>query len=240
MKHKLFRTLALICAAAFLISAVPLTAAAAEVTVDAVSSAEQDMFGTEESPIQGEDKTQRERSIKYYRCEDGTYVAAIYNTPVHYQLNGQWEDIDNTLIADSTKGGVAYYTNTANDFRVHLPAELNTNAPASVEKDGYTLSWVLQNSAAVSGRIVEKAETQSASTTAKTRTTVTADGTTVQKIEAGNEEKMTLPDRRGAVRYEKVFTDTELRYDVVGDTVKESLILNSITAAESLSPCKVT
>ena len=67
MKHKLFRTLALICAAAFLVSAVPLTAVAAEVTKDAVSSAEQGVFDNVESPIQSEDKTQRDRTTKYFR-----------------------------------------------------------------------------------------------------------------------------------------------------------------------------
>ena len=40
----------------------------------------------------------REESVKHFHLEDGSYVAAQYNSPVHYKdENGAWQDIDNTL-----------------------------------------------------------------------------------------------------------------------------------------------
>ena len=40
----------------------------------------------------------REESVKHFRLEDGTYVAAQYNYPVHYvDENGKMQDIDNKL-----------------------------------------------------------------------------------------------------------------------------------------------
>lgn len=40
----------------------------------------------------------REETVKHFRTEDGTYVAAQYDYPVHkLDANGEWQDIDNTL-----------------------------------------------------------------------------------------------------------------------------------------------
>lgn len=43
----------------------------------------------------------REESVKYFLCDDGSYVAATYSAPVHYIENGVWKEIDNTLTASS-------------------------------------------------------------------------------------------------------------------------------------------
>lgn len=45
--------------------------------------------------------------VKHFRRSDGSYVAAIYSEPVHYEKDGKLLDIDNTLVE---KDG--YYTNT--------------------------------------------------------------------------------------------------------------------------------
>lgn len=40
----------------------------------------------------------REETVKHFRLEDGSFVAAQYNNPVHYlDDNGQWQNIDNSL-----------------------------------------------------------------------------------------------------------------------------------------------
>ena len=40
----------------------------------------------------------REESVKHFRLEDGSYVAAQYSHPVHIKdADGEWQDIDNTL-----------------------------------------------------------------------------------------------------------------------------------------------
>ena len=44
-----------------------------------------------------EDVTQREENSKRYRLSDGKWIAAVYEDAVHYEVDGQWEDIDNTL-----------------------------------------------------------------------------------------------------------------------------------------------
>ena len=55
--------------------------------------------GGAESPlyIVGEDPEKREAHVKHFRLSDGTYLAAAYPYPVHYQEDGAWKPIDNRL-----------------------------------------------------------------------------------------------------------------------------------------------
>ncbi|MBT2730419.1 hypothetical protein J7E63_26675 [Bacillus sp. ISL-75] len=48
-----------------------------------------------------EDLSKREENVKHFLLKDHTYEADVYPYPVHYNVNGQWKDIDNTL-NDST------------------------------------------------------------------------------------------------------------------------------------------
>ena len=46
----------------------------------------------------------REENVKQFRLEDGTYVAAQYEKPVHYlDENNMWQNIDNTLADSGTE-----------------------------------------------------------------------------------------------------------------------------------------
>ena len=46
----------------------------------------------------------REENVKHFRLEDGSYVAAQYNYPVHYtDVNGQLVDIDNRLVESGSE-----------------------------------------------------------------------------------------------------------------------------------------
>lgn len=49
------------------------------------------------STIVGEEEELREINVKHFRRDDGSFLAAVYNTPVHYKSDAGWQDIDNTL-----------------------------------------------------------------------------------------------------------------------------------------------
>lgn len=75
--------------------------AASEPTIlpeDYVNGTRTEESGKKLSNIVVEDLELREGSVKHFRCEDGTYVAASYPMPVHYEENGQWKDIDNSMV----------------------------------------------------------------------------------------------------------------------------------------------
>ena len=221
----------------------PMTGAAAGIQTTAVSTdrAEQvdsmiSASGEAASLIRMEEPDQRTANTKVYRCENGATMAAIYDDAVHYEKDGVWYEIDNTLLSE-TRDGRVYYTNKANGFAVHLPGEWNANTPVIVEKDGQTLSWTMrQNGAALMASVVPKAE----ETTVRRLSSASTDGTlTAAAISAKNEQTMTLQNKTAVLMYTAddaenglntvgVDTSAAVQYIVSGSRIKESLVLNEL------------
>lgn len=83
---------------------------------------------------------------KHYDNGDGTYTSYIDSAPLHYYEDGEWIDIDNTLVQDENGN----YTNKSNSMKVTLSSETsvesvsektNDNQMVSINYDGYSLSW---------------------------------------------------------------------------------------------------
>lgn len=86
---------------------------------------------------------------KHYDNGDGTYTAYIDTVPLHYYENGEWLDIDNTLIQDENGN----YVNRSNSMKVTLSSETSVspvnaidetsndnNQMVSIDYNGYSLS----------------------------------------------------------------------------------------------------
>lgn len=54
---------------------------------------------------------------KHYDNHDGTTTALIHSTPLHYLDDGEWRDINNTLMPGQDNN----YVNTSNSMKVSLP-----------------------------------------------------------------------------------------------------------------------
>ena len=87
----------------------------------------------------------RTEYIKEYKMPDGLHMAVVYPDAVHYEEDGRWLDIDNTLKATGI-GANAVYTNTAGVWDVQFPQSLSAGKPVTVTKDGYTLSFFMAGS----------------------------------------------------------------------------------------------
>ena len=103
---KFQKALAVLLSAALLLQAVPLRAMAEEaVSSAAVQEAEKTALPTDfveekslEAQVVYEETEQRSAAEKHFRLSDGSFVAASYPGPVHYETeDGAWEEIDNTL-----------------------------------------------------------------------------------------------------------------------------------------------
>ncbi|RHV90082.1 hypothetical protein DXA96_07680 [Lachnospiraceae bacterium OF09-33XD] len=73
-----------------------------------------------ESPILEEVEDRREVNTKHFLTADHTYLAAVYPSAVHYEEDGVWKEIDNTLQLQSDETGSEYYGNTASDTHVRF------------------------------------------------------------------------------------------------------------------------
>lgn len=86
----------------------------------------------------------REEHAKHFVCEDGSYIVATYNDPVHYNEDGQWKEIDNSLklTADVKSGsGKAMYTPKAGTVDVKIPQDFENGQKVSATNKGYTISF---------------------------------------------------------------------------------------------------
>ena len=99
--------------------------------------------------IVGEITEKRERNVKYLFKDDQTFEADVYNTAVHYQdSNGQWKDIDNSLVDAKDENGNDVLKNKENDFGVEISKNANSGKLVSIKKDDYELSWNIEKTQA--------------------------------------------------------------------------------------------
>lgn len=78
--------------------------------------------------------TKRSEYRKVFNNGDGTYTAYTNTAPIHFLDNGEWTEIDNTLVDN----GDGFYKNKNNSFSVSLPSELNI---ADAESSAVNLSY---------------------------------------------------------------------------------------------------
>lgn len=145
-----------------------------------------------ESPILEEAQEKREENTKHFLTADHTYLAAIYPSAVHYQEDGVWKDIDNTLRLQRDSEGDAYYENTASNTHVRFAQSAEDETVVSIEKDGLALSWGLapadengvENSSeeAQAEEIVEESTDQADSEFIEELTEEVADGSEDEKV----------------------------------------------------------
>lgn len=180
----------------------------------------------------------RDRFTKTFRTENHGGAAVIYGYPVHYKEGEAWKEIDNRL--EKTESG---YQNHASRVKVHFAESSNTIEMVTIEKTGRKLSW---------GFLAEKQKKQNirsqAAVQAQKREAVfqpenlypTEEGmqnrAAVQKteeksVEQENQEKMSVPGLVATGHYAEIAEDVDLEYKIIGEQVKENLILKSVKAA---------
>ncbi len=159
------------------------------------------------SPIIGEDISLRDANTKHFRHEDGSYTAAMYDTPVHYYTDGEWKEIDNTLtLTTATAEQSARYETAASGTPVSFPQAMTENEAITVFARGYDLAFSLQ-----------------------TQTGLSASASVLQTATASEEPQAVLQAQTNdsTVRYENVLSNTDLQYDVTSSAVKESIVIKA-------------
>ncbi len=146
----------------------------------------------------------REESVKHFRLEDGTYIAAQYDVPVHYlDENGAWKDIDNTL---TEKGGEF----TTSNARIKFAKKITGNETLFTLTDGkYKLTMSLDGAAKKTvGNIVNMND----------------DGGNIQtKLQ----KMMSLENLSAKVMYENILDGVDIEYVIESYNVKENIIVKS-------------
>lgn len=181
----------------------------------------------------------REESVKYFICEDSSYIAATYSSPVHYEESGKWEEIDNTLTLN-TKSGEAVYS-TKNGFDVTIPQNLTSGRSITATNKGYTVSFKIKGdtnglnmrtTASVVDTdklpsVVKMNDTVKMTGEVSASADISSSGTLTegQKIEKFNAEKMTVENQTSAVVYKNFLNRSDLEYVVTSNSLKENIVV---------------
>ncbi len=192
--------------------------------------------------IIGEEESLRDQAVKRFRRSDGTYTAVMYGEPVHYDVDGEWKDIDNSLTYEE-----GYYKNRANSFRVYLPAKIDGGKSASISVGGYGISFaplhfntsdavikpaVESNARVLKARLSELAEALATGTPADISAVPGIDAKTAamskdELVYALNAEYMTVRKTWSEASYEDVFNGADIKYEILSSKLKESIILKT-------------
>lgn len=71
----------------------------------------------------------RKEKEKHFLCEDGTMKAYKYRDIIHFNKDGKYEEINNTIIKAKE-----YYTNKANDFKISFSNDIEDSLIYKIEK----------------------------------------------------------------------------------------------------------
>lgn len=193
----------------FVIEILPLQVMAAEF-IDAVEQKEfiedlvnnpTDVEKDAEAEILYEVEEKRDEYTKVYKKSDGTYTAVKTVEPLHYLDEGVWEEINNSMILNGS-----IYTNLNNIFNVELPENIDENKELTVEKDGYKLSFSVDN-VENSSAIVEN-------------NIVTSD-TEIELVDKA------ISQTQSSVIYTDIADNTDLQYIVTPNSIKENIIVSN-------------
>lgn len=156
----------------------------------------------------GEVIDKREVNIKTFLTSDFRYQAYIYPNAVHYQVNGEFEDIDNRLV--ESKSDNTLLENTANSFKIKFAKNTNASKIVSFSSGSLGFSWgfVGLNKTFVS---VDNNESRK----------------TTQITDVSNTQSMAL--------YPDAFLNTDIQYYLDGDQIKENFILKAKGAPTSFT-----
>lgn len=159
-----------------------------------------------------EDINRREENVKHFRLEDGTYMAAQYDTAVHsLDENGEWQNIDNTLY----ESGSEYSTSNA---RVKFAKKITGNESIfTLHENNRKITLSLDGAIKKTSGMATNTETEFDET-----------ATTLQKM-------MTLDKLSSRIIYEDIIDGVDLEYIVISNNVKENIIVKEQKDAYSYS-----
>lgn len=86
-----------------------------------------------------EQNDERTENSKTFYTSNGTYASIITTDAICYEDNGEYKDIDNTII----KKDADTLTNTDNSYTVTLPKKYKSGDSVTISKDNATVSFGL-------------------------------------------------------------------------------------------------
>ncbi|TYQ18382.1 UNVERIFIED_CONTAM: LOW QUALITY PROTEIN: RHS repeat-associated protein [Acetivibrio alkalicellulosi] len=163
----------------------------------------------DEVKLVGEDISRRDKNVKHFLRDDMSFEAVIYPFSVHYEEDGEWKDIDNTLIETTDDDKNDIFKNKSNDFRVKYPKTSIPKKMVTVTKNDYELSWGIDSNS-------------------KSKVSVIEPDTKNEDL-SERDKKQFLKNLSTEIIYKDVKPGIDIKYQILPESVKEDIIINSKT-----------
>lgn len=176
----------------------------------------------------------RSQYEKHFDNHDGTKTAYVYTSPIHYLENGEWVDIDNTLVK-SEKGT---YTNAHNSMNVTLASQTAAKMTPqnsiehlmSLSYGRYGLSMDL-----MTGQIDKD---RSVSTFPSCIEVCSNDNqlngkNAFEDTDLNSDMKSVMESKISTARYKSIFNGIDMYYNIKPASVQEDIVIFDKTALQN-------
>lgn len=157
--------------------------------------------------IVGEMKEKREKNVKTFVLDNMSFESDVYPEAVHYQENGVWKDIDNTLIDEKDENNNAILSNKNNNYKIKIAKNTMSNKLLRIVKGKYEFSWKMDN--------IQQSLSQVQPLDTSQMNSLPDD----QKIKV-------LTKLSSIVNFYNICPNIDLQYVVKPEQVKENIIIN--------------
>lgn len=148
----------------------------------------------------------RDINIKHFRKDDLTFEADVFPFAVHYQKDGKWQDIDNTLVDGKDEENNDILENKDNAYKVKIAKNTSSSKLVQIQKDGYEVSWNLEGTQNILSQVKPKDQT-------------------ALNVLSDNDKKRTLPNLSSTIDFMNIYPNIDLQYEVNPQDIKENIII---------------
>ncbi len=206
----------------------------------------------------------RSANSKHFRMPDGTCVAVAYDASVHYEKDGEWVDIDNTLV-DATLIGTpqmgeikrndeltdqdrqaieqnAQRRNTHNaEYYENNANDFQVQLPKDIDSDTPIVITYEGHTVRFSANNIKEVSSNieqplsEAEATQKLQKALVGVTDTESQERIKKEHATSLQRNRSAVKYPSAQNGIDINYYVSGQSLKEDIVLRHVPTARSFS-----
>lgn len=141
--------LAIILSLSLIVSVIPVAVGAEEYSDSGYSEnssvTEETSANSEQPEVEpvAEIKELRNENEKHFLMNDRSIQAVVYSQPVHYKVDDEWVDIDNSLVSESASDAedIDGYCTRDNNIKVKIAKNSNSKKQVSIKSKDYAISW---------------------------------------------------------------------------------------------------
>ncbi|MEG1515746.1 MAG: DUF6531 domain-containing protein, partial [Clostridia bacterium] len=182
-----------------------------------------------------EDIHLRSESIKQYDMGAGRYQAVMYPEAVHYRESEDaiWEEIDNNLETAVDASGRAVLKNKKNALHVELADAADNGDLVTLKSDADMLSWRFEKAVDKVHASVKPGQQRKLEKLAERLGKQIAQLNATERQEDAQEKRLDYVGKTAEARYDEILPGVSVRYTLIGDKLKEDIILANKAALKN-------